>query len=40
MNLMTRFNIVTHELIMVWAGIAAFGLSVSAMVILIMEVTG
>lgn len=34
---MSQFN---HELIMLWVGILVFGLSLSAIVMLIMEVTG
>ena len=37
---MTRFNGETHELIMLWGGIAVFGLSLSTIVLLIIEVTG
>ena len=37
---MARFNGETHELIMLWGGMAAFGVSVSAIVLLIIEVVG
>ena len=37
---MTRFNTDTHELIMLWGGIFVFGISISATILLIMEVTG
>ena len=36
-NTISQFN---HELIMVWVAIFIFGLSLSAIVLLIMEVTG
>jgi hypothetical protein len=40
MNTMKLFNGEAHELIMLWIGIFVFGLSLSAIIFLIMEVTG
>jgi len=39
-NVMIRFNAETHELIMLWGGIFVFGISISAIILLIIEVTG